>query len=489
MSATAQMQKQQIASAAADRDLPEGWADASLEGCTALITKGSTPTSYGFKYKSSGISFVRVENLSNGYIDGSSITTFIDNDADEALKRSRLEAGDLLFSIAGTIGRTALVKPADLPANTNQALAIIRGTDRFFSPQFLRFALASTVAQQQAEAGARGGGMNNISLEDVRSFRLPVPPAAEQRRIVAKVEELFAQIDASRGRLAKVTAILKRLRQSVLAAACSGPLTEDWRREKGINSDEWTQATLDKVADMRLGKMLDKSKNVGTPTPYLRNLNVRWFSFDLSDVALMRATPDEQDELAVRDGDLLVCEGGEPGRCAVWNLGPTGIVFQKAIHRIRLGKDISPDWLAFNLKNDAESGILEDYFTGSTIKHLTGRSLATYSFRRPPIQEQQEIVRRVEALFKLANAIQKRVEAVTKRADKLTQAILAKAFRGQLVPTEAELARREGRDYEPASSLLERIWAEWVPNPQREITRMRTGFEPGKQRSKGGHVT
>jgi len=88
---------------------------------------------------------------------------------------------------------------------------------------------------------------------------------------------------------------------------------------------------------------------------------------------------------------------------------------------------------------------------------MTGRSLATYSFKGPPLEEQHEIVQRVEGLFKLADAIEERVAAATLRAEKLTQAILAKAFRGELVPTEAELARREGRDYEPASVLLERI--------------------------------
>jgi type I restriction enzyme S subunit len=79
---------------------------------------------------------------------------------------------------------------------------------------------------------------------------------------------------------------------------------------------------------------------------------------------------------------------------------------------------------------------------------------------QPPLAEQHEIVRRVEALFRLADAIEKRVALATARAEKLTQAILAKAFRGELVPTEAELARREGRGYEPASVLLERIRAE-----------------------------
>ncbi len=91
---------------------------------------------------------------------------------------------------------------------------------------------------------------------------------------------------------------------------------------------------------------------------------------------------------------------------------------------------------------------------------ISGADIKAQHFALPPLEEQHEIVRRVEALFKLADTIEKRVGAATRRADKLTQAILAKAFRGELVPTEAELAGREGRLYEPASALLERIKAE-----------------------------
>src|SRR5437867_13033518 len=107
----------------------------------------------------------------------------------------------------------------------------------------------------------------------------------------------------------------------------------------------------------------------------------------------MRATAEDKKELTIRDGDLFVCEGGEPGRCAVWSGGPSKFIFQKAIHRIRLVGGISPYWVAINLKNDADSGDLEEYFTGSGIKHMTGRSLSTYSLKLPSSKEQHEIVR------------------------------------------------------------------------------------------------
>src|ERR1700740_1829915 len=109
-----------------DVELPDGWAETEVGECATRITKGATPTTYGFHYQQSGIPFVRVENLANGRIERSSIRTFIDDRANEMLKRSQLEPGDILFSIAGTIGRSALVKSSDFPANTNQALAIIR---------------------------------------------------------------------------------------------------------------------------------------------------------------------------------------------------------------------------------------------------------------------------------------------------------------------------------------------------------------------------
>jgi type I restriction enzyme S subunit len=108
----------------------------------------------------------------------------------------------------------------------------------------------------------------------------------------------------------------------------------------------------------------------------------------------------------------------------------------------------------------ARNRITEKSKSSAGQQGVSGANIKIQPFALPSVREQQQIVRRVEALFKLADAIEARVEAAAKGAERLTQAILAKAFRGELVPTEAELARREGRDYEPASVLLERIRAD-----------------------------
>ncbi|MBW2595591.1 MAG: restriction endonuclease subunit S [Deltaproteobacteria bacterium] len=128
-----------------------------------------------------------------------------------------------------------------------------------------------------------------------------LPPLNEQRRIVTKLEKLLQKVDACKERLDKIPVILKRFRQSILAAACSGRLTADWRKENEWNFDEWAEVLLKDVASSRLGKMLDKVKNIGEPTRYLRNLNVRWFSFELTDLAFIRVTPEEKNQLSIRN--------------------------------------------------------------------------------------------------------------------------------------------------------------------------------------------
>jgi len=171
-----------------------GWIWVRLGTVATLITKGSTPTSYGHSYTDAGVNFVKVESIRNGLLRPENITSFISKTTHEFLARSRLADGDILFSIAGSIGTCAVVADQILPANTNQALAIIRGTRTTFVSEFLLKVLQSSVASSVL-GKARGGAMNNVSLEDINNFVVPLPPLAEQRRIVAKVDELMALCD------------------------------------------------------------------------------------------------------------------------------------------------------------------------------------------------------------------------------------------------------------------------------------------------------
>ena len=318
----------------------------------------------------------------------------------------------------------------------------------------------------------------------LRTALIPIPPLAEQLRIVAKVNDLMALCDELEAALAKCErdrnqlvastlhqledrvphrnaqtdpacqpAIrflfahlprlvgrpehLQQLRQTILSLAMQGRLVlhESAADRAGSQVERpqelppsWRWVTLSEVASSRLGKMLDQTRNKGLPRRYLRNVNVRWFNFDLSDLAEMRFEDSELDEFSLRPGDVLVCEGGEPGRAAVWNGGDTDVYFQKAIHRVRLDESVVPEYFVYCLYRDAHSGRLSDLFTGVTIKHLTGKSLAKYSFPLPPKAEQGRILSKVNELMAIIDELEVRISSGAVLHQQFLEAALSQAL-------------------------------------------------------------
>lgn len=153
----------------------------------------------------------------------------------------------------------------------------------------------------------------------------------------------------------------------------------------------WETRPLEEVAEFRLGKMLDAKKNRGELMPYLANVNVRWGEFDLSDLREMRFEEDEVSRFELRDGDIVMCEGGEPGRCAIWKNQTTRMMIQKALHRIRPHDDLDNRFLYYSFVNLGNAGVLASLFTGSTIKHLPREKLALVQVPVPPLSVQQSI--------------------------------------------------------------------------------------------------
>jgi type I restriction enzyme S subunit len=161
----------------------------------------------------------------------------------------------------------------------------------------------------------------------------------------------------------------------------------------------WPSKRFDAVAELRLGKMLDKAKNRGTLRPYLRNANVQWFRIDTRDVKEIRVEDRGLAHCSVRVGDVVVCEGGEPGRAAVCGLEVDGMVIQKALHRVRPNQDMNPWFIAYSLRAAAVSGDLQRHFTGATIKHLTGKSLAAMHIAVPDRSLQDQVVEKIDELW------------------------------------------------------------------------------------------
>ena len=180
---------------------------------------------------------------------------------------------------------------------------------------------------------------------------------------------------------------------------------------------KWQTRTLGQISQMCLGKMLDEKKNKGKPQPYLANINVRWGRFDLSSLNEMRFEDSEQDRYGLKFGDLVVCEGGEPGRCALWKDQVPGMRIQKALHRVRINSDHNNEFSYYRLLLAGKRGELAKYFIGSTIKHLTGIGLKQVAFEFPTLKAQQKIAAVLSALdakIDCNNRINAELEAMAK---------------------------------------------------------------------------
>lgn len=153
----------------------------------------------------------------------------------------------------------------------------------------------------------------------------------------------------------------------------------------------WRTEYLADIADFCLGKMLDEKKNRGEPLPYLANINVRWGEFDLDNVREMRFEPHEIDRYGLKHGDIVMCEGGEPGRCAVWKDDKPGMMIQKALHRIRPHDCLDNRFLYYSFLNKGKIRAFAPLFTGATIKHLPRQNLAKIEIRFPPRVIQENI--------------------------------------------------------------------------------------------------
>jgi type I restriction enzyme S subunit len=182
---------------------------------------------------------------------------------------------------------------------------------------------------------------------------------------------------------------------------------------------KWPQKKLGQVADFLLGKMLDEKKNKGEFRPYLANVNVRWGRFELGSLREMRFELHENERYGLQFGDIVMCEGGEPGRCAIWKNQAPGMMFQKALHRIRPAAELDVGFLYYSFLNRGKNGGFDQYCTGSTIKHLPRQNLAMVEVEVPPLTIQKQIASILSAYDDLIENNTRRIEILEEMARRL----------------------------------------------------------------------
>ena len=414
-------------------EIPESWKWVQIRDIAIKITDGThhSPANYEQgKYR-----YVTAKNIKNQGVTLTNITYVSEDVHNEIFARCNPEHGDVLLIKDGATTGVVTVNNLIEPFSMLSSVALLK-MPSLMSAWYLVYVLRSDLLYKAVRAQMKGTGITRITLKQIELMTIPLPPLAEQKRIVAKIEELLPYLDRYEKAWNRMEEFNRRfpadMQKSILQMAIQGKLVEQ-RPEEGtgeelyrqiqaekkrliaegkikrekplpeITEDEipfeipegWKWCRLPSVADMCLGKMLDKQKNQGILAPYLRNVNVRWGDFELDDLLEMRFEDVLDDRFLIQKNDLVMCEGGEPGRCAVWK-DETPIHFQKALHRIRFAKFLSPNYFYYVFSLYANNGIFNKLFTGTTIKHLTGQSLDRIIVPLPPIAEQKRIVERLE---------------------------------------------------------------------------------------------
>lgn len=294
-----------------------------------------------------------------------------------------------------------------------------------------------------------------IRGKDVRAHQIPVAPLNEQRRIADKLDATLARVDTLNDRLARITPLLKRFRQSVLAAATSGRLTEDWRKANQ-GASAWLNTTFDTViSDLRYGTSKKCEANAqGIAVLRIPNVGSSG-SPDLTDLKFAEFDEKEYSKLSLIEGDLLTIRSNGSvdlvGKACVVDKKTEGLLFAGYLIRMRLDKEkINPLFAYYVISSPSVRAHIElTAKSTSGVNNINSEEVRALPLALPSLEEQTEIVRRVKTLFAFADRLEARLQSAQTAAERLTPALLAKAFRGELVPQDP--------NDEPAAELLRRL--------------------------------
>lgn len=391
-----------------------------LGDITSKITKGTTPTSVGYDFVESGINFVKVESISeNGeFIEDK--FAHISSECNNKLSRSQLEENDILFSIAGAIGRTALVKKSILPANTNQALAIIRLPDGVIDHSYLIYALKSPALFIQYEKKKQGVAQINLSLQNISDFLIPNLPLDEQRKIAAVLDKVSELIAKRRQQLDKLDELIKARFVEMFG-------------DMVLNTKGWSTQPLEEIADIVSG--ITKGRKVKEQelieVPYMAVSNVKDGYIDWTTVKTISATHSEIEQYRLLPDDILMTEGGDPdklGRGAIIQNPPENCIHQNHIFRVRLDETLLlPCYFAEFLKHQkAKQYFLRCAKQTTGIASINMRQLKGLPTLVPPLELQNQFAAFVEQTEKTKITISKSLE----KLEILKKALMQKYFGG-----------------------------------------------------------
>lgn len=425
-------------------NFPEHWIISQLSD-VATVNMGQSPDSRSYNHEGSGLPFFQ------GKAEFGNLYPTVRKWCTEPTKIA--EAGDILLSVRAPVGPTNLASDQCCIGRGLAAIRAIEPLDQMYLLHYFRW-IESWLTQQ-----GTGTTFAAISGDIIKTLDVPVAPLNEQKRIADKLDTLLAQVDACRERLNRVPQILKRFRQAVLSAATTGALTEEWRKTNSLKRD-WPRAHLAELGELGRGKSKHRPRNdsrlYGGTYPFIQT----------GEVAQSGGTIHSHTQ-TYSDFGLAQSKLWPVGTVCITiaaNIANTAILSYPAcfpdsvVGFVASPPRCLPQFVKWSI--DVQRAELESFAPATAQKNINLAVLNDVEFELPSLVEQHEIVRHVETLFAFADHLETRYAAARTQVENMTPALLAKAFRGELVPQDP--------NDEPASELLERIKEQKMNQPEQK---------------------
>ena len=406
--------------------LPNKWVETTL-GNIALVQSGGTPSRSKKAYWNGNVPWVKISDIDQWYV--SKTQEFITEEGLNNSSTKLFPKGTILFTIFATIGKVGVLS---IEATTNQAIAGVTPV-KLVDHRFVTYALLELA--QELEKEGKGVAQKNINLTILKALDVPLPPLSEQKRIVAKLDGLFAHLEEVQTRLDKVPQLLKDFRQAVLTKAVSGELlgVVEMKQLGDFNID---------IKTGPFGSALHKSDYISDGIPVINPSHIKAGNIlPNHEVSINNKKAEELSRWFLDDNDVILGRRGEMGRAAKYESSFGAMICGTGSLVLKTTDTVSADFLTYYLRSPFCVSFLEQNSVGSTMINLNQKILKSLPFPNLSLSQQEKSIEKVEDLFTKASLIEDKYKALKFKSDNLPQAVLAKAFKGELVeqlPTDGD---------------------------------------------------
>ena len=419
--------------------VPGNWCWVRLSSISQVISKGTTPKGGKNAYSDHGVKFLRVENINDdGTISHDNIAYVSEELHYTFLKRSILEENDILVSIAGTLGKTGIVRSIDLPMNTNQAVAFVRISSGKINRWYIKNAIDNPVIQTLLLSKTKVTSIPNLTLEIIGECPIPLPPLPEQQRIVDRMESLFAKLDEAKQKAQDALDSFETRKAAILHKAFTGELTAQWRKEHGVGMESWKALTLNDIAEYKKGpfgssitKAMFVPKGKHTYKVYEQGNAIRK-TVDYGHYYISEQKYLELKNFAVRSDDIIISCAGTIGEVFKLPQDCEPGIINQALMRVRIFSNINEQYFIYYFGEILKGDVI-DQANGTAIKNIPPfKIMKAMKIELPSLPEQTEIIRILDDLLAKEQQAKEAAEGVLEQIDLMKKAILARAFRGEL---------------------------------------------------------